>query len=80
MDGLDAPARLRAWMAVENLGVKTLADELRCSEDAVSDWRRGRRVPLLVQREALEKRSDGKVPASAWTSPAADTPADKESQ
>ena len=63
----DAPARLRAWMAEQDIAVKVLARELSCTPDCVSDWRRGRSVPLPAQRYALERRSEGRLPADMWT-------------
>lgn len=63
---MDGAATLRVWMAERDVTTKQLAAKLSCSPNAVTNWRRRRSKPLQAQREALERLSDGDVPAPVW--------------
>lgn len=63
---MDAAAQLRVWMAEKNISVKGLAALLNCHPDGVSDWRHGKARPQPVHRAALERISEGRIPASIW--------------
>jgi DNA-binding transcriptional regulator YdaS (Cro superfamily) len=47
-----------------------VARVLRVSPPAVHDWLSGRRTPTPAYREAIERWSEGAVPAASWRSEA----------
>jgi predicted transcriptional regulator len=62
----DPATQLRIWMAEHRIECKELASKLDCDRMSVSAWRLGRSRPRMVYRKAIERISDGRLPASAW--------------
>lgn len=68
---MDAPTKLRVWMARIELSAKELAAKLNCSDDHVTHLRKGRTVPSLHEAHEMERLSGGDVPAVDWLKPKA---------
>ena len=61
-----ASTLLNNWIKLEGRKVGWLADQLGASPDAVRNWRRGNRLPIMPYRREIERITGGAVPADAW--------------
>jgi transcriptional regulator with XRE-family HTH domain len=58
--------KLVAWMDLKGLSGAQLADLLQVGAAPVCRWRQGKGRPNLAAALALERASDGLLPAAMW--------------
>ena len=59
-------ALLRKWRTKHGLTFTAAAAMLGVSQATVSDWESGKKVPKLASAVAVDKKTDGAVPADSW--------------
>lgn len=65
------PGRLlAAWRALRSLRLAEVAERLGTDEATVCVWERGRRRPGLTYAAAIERLTEGQIPAVLWVVPA----------
>ena len=57
---------LKEWLNQGGRKKKWLAQQLGCHDTSVSRWVTGKSVPDERYQAAIEKLTDGQVPASKW--------------
>jgi hypothetical protein len=57
---------LHLWLTSRGVGRDTFAKQLGCNHRMVDYWCDGRCIPGLVYAFAIEKITNGGVPAAAW--------------
>ena len=66
MAHVDGATACRAWLQAEGRKSTWLAAQLGVDPSLVSHWLAGRRQPTPEQAQAIQRLSDGVVPADVW--------------
>jgi hypothetical protein len=66
MENTPAHTQLRAWLKSEGRMSAWLADKLGVTQQTVSAWMNGHRLPITPQRREIERLTDGAVRADSW--------------
>ncbi len=63
---IDGPALIERHLAKHDKSQRELAKEAGIAESHVSRYRRGLRTPGIEKAMALERATNGEVPAESW--------------